>query len=153
MFFSFQNAAFVEALKLAARNIRRSTLRQPAPKALYHYTSEAGLTGIIQNRNVWATCITAQSDLTELNHGISLTEQIVFRLGDQEPNSFIQRVLTEIPEFMRTRRHLFFITCFCGSQSSQFHWENYGDYCLKFDIPEKWEPTLRCSDTRAEHWY
>lgn len=153
MSFHLNNAAFIDDLTFLTRNVGRDTFHKHSPKALYHYTHESSLVSIIQHRQFWATCVTEQSDLTELTHGIALTEQLVLQMLDKETCSFTRRVLTEIPDVMRTRRAFIFIVCFCGSESSRFHWENYGEFCLRCEIPPAWQPKLKCADTRAESWY
>ena len=97
--------------------------------------------------------MTAQEDLTELTHGIAIAERVAMELIDREQNLFVRRILAGVPEFMRTRREMVFITCFCGAETSKFHLEKYGHVCLKFDIPEQWIPILECENDGAESWY
>jgi hypothetical protein len=91
--------------------------------------------------------------VTELRHGIALAEQVAMDLIDSEQNPYVRRVLSEVPEFMRTRRRFTFITCFCGIKDSAYHSKKYASVCFRFDIPPQWHPELECQDSRAESWY
>jgi hypothetical protein len=48
--------------------ILRSVMGDAEAELLYHYTSEAGLRGIIENDNIWATDIHFLNDWTEFSH-------------------------------------------------------------------------------------
>jgi hypothetical protein len=153
MSFHFQNAQFVADLGPLTQRVARSAFSGVAPAALYHYTSPHSGKKIVETKEIWATCVNAQEDLTELMHGIDLTERLAMELMDREPNLFVRKVLAKLPEFMRTRREMVFVTCFCGVAASEFHAKKYGSVCFKFDIPRGWKPALECTDLRADSWY
>lgn len=153
MAFQFRIAPFIADLGALTQRVGRSTFRTGRPKALYHYTTASSAKKIISTRELWATCVSVQEDLTELSHGIALVERVAMELIDYEPNSFVRGVFAKLPEFMRTRRDLVFITCFCGTNASNFHLDKYGSVCFKFDVPNQWSPILRCRDSQADSWY
>jgi hypothetical protein len=153
MSFSFVNASFIDELGSLTGQVARSAFRLRAPKALYHYKSPELVQKIIESKNMWATCVIDQEDLTELTHGIAVVERLAIALIDRESNLFVRRVLAALPQFMRSRREMIFITCFCGVKKSDYHLAKYGTVCFKFDIPENWIPTLECQSNDAEIWY
>jgi hypothetical protein len=153
MSFHFRNAPFIADLGSLTQRVGRSAFTTATPKALYHYTTVSSAKKIVCTREIWATCVSAQEDWTELNHGIALVERVAMELIDHEPNPFVRGVFAKLPEFMRTRRDLVFITCFCGTEASDFHLGKYGPVCFKFDVPNKWIPILECSDSLADSWY
>ena len=55
-------------------------------------------------------------------------------LLDKQSNPFVQEVLSGLVDFMRTRRSMLFITCFCGGDASPFHTETYGSVCFRFSL-------------------
>jgi len=59
-------------------------LATPAPARLYHYTSPAGLIGIVTTRTLWATHVRFLNDTAELNHALTpLRASIELRIGDR----------------------------------------------------------------------
>ena len=153
MSFGFNNAGFVAELAPLTERVARSAFKRLAPRALYHYKSQELAEEIIASKTMWATCVTAQDDLTEVTHGIAVVEHVAMELIDREPHLFVRRVLAGIPEFMRTRREMIFITCFCGARKSKFHSGKYGAVCFKFNIPERGTPLLECASGEADSWY
>jgi hypothetical protein len=153
MSFGFHNAAFVSELGPLTNRIGKSAFTRPAPKALYHYKRRDLAEKIIATRKIWATCVTAQEDLTEVTHGIAIVERVAMDLIDREPNLFVRRFLAGLAEFMRTRRDMIFVTCFCGAERSKLHSQKYGAVCFKFNVPQNWTPELECENCEAESWY
>ncbi len=56
-------------------------------KLLYHYTSQAGLLGIIQSRQLWATNLLFLNDSTELNYALKLIQKNITALKPELPSS------------------------------------------------------------------
>ena len=150
---SFSNAAFLDQLGPLTQRAIRETFIGPAPKALYHYTKPEIAQKIITSREIWATCLTAQNDPTELTNGINLIERTAIQFLDKENNLFFRRVLVELPEYMRIRKKWIFITCFCGIEQSKLHVSSFGASCFRFDIPQGWRPQFECRDRTANAWY
>ena len=50
---------------------------------LYHYTSQAGLLGIIQKREIWATNLLFLNDTAELNYAIQIMRQEIENLKEK----------------------------------------------------------------------
>jgi hypothetical protein len=153
MDFGFRNMEFVQDISSLTREVAASTFRGPGPLILCHYTSEESSKKIIATRTLWATCLTEQSDTTELRHGIALVEDVAMELLDKQSNPFVQEVLSGLADFMRTRRSMLFITCFCGGAASPFHTETYGSVCFRFTQPRGGPPPLRLKRMGGERWF
>lgn len=144
---------FVQDISNLTREVSASTFRGPGPRILCHYTHEESSKKIIATRTLWATCLTEQSDTTELQHGIALVEDVTMELLDKQSDPFIQEVLSGLADFMRTRRSMLFITCFCGGAASPFHTETYGSVCFRFTQPRGGPPPLTLKRMRGERWF
>ncbi|MDP3142879.1 MAG: DUF2971 domain-containing protein [Candidatus Omnitrophota bacterium] len=58
-------------------NLTRQPQFQEPPPILYHYTSAAGLLGIVTQRCIWATDLHFLNDSRELIHALELASQII----------------------------------------------------------------------------
>ena len=144
---------FVEDISALTREVAASTFRGPGPRILCHYTREESSKKIIATRTLWATCLTEQSDTAELRHGIALVEEVAMELLDDQSNPFVQEVLSGLADFMRSRRSMLFITCFCGGAASPFHIERYGSVCFRFTQPRGGPPPLTLKGMGGERWF
>jgi hypothetical protein len=153
MAFRFRNLEFIQDISNLTREIAASTFKGPGPTVLCHYTPEESSKKIIATRTLWATCLTEQSDKTELRHGIALVEDVVMQLLDKERNPFIQDVLSGLADYMRSRRSMLFITCFCGASASPFHVEKYGPVCFRFTEPGGGPPPLTLNGGGWDRWF
>jgi hypothetical protein len=107
------------------------------PEHLFHYTSLAGLKGIVENGAVWATHAAFLNDLSELAYAQSLFDQIAEHLHGAA--SSIGKLLLE-----RARRAIdpfdglatFYVACFCKADDLLSQWRGYasqgGGYALGF---------------------
>lgn len=153
MSFGFRNSEFVRDISGLTRDTAALTFKGPRPHVLCHYTREEPSRKIIATRTLWATCLTEQSDKTELRHGIALVEDIAMKLLDKERNSFVQDVLSGLADFMRSHRSMLFITCFCGGGASPFHVEQYGRVCFRFTQPCGDPPPLTLNGLECDRWF
>jgi hypothetical protein len=153
MVFGFRNLEFVQDISNLTREIAASTFKGPGPQILCHYTQEESSKKIMATRTLWATCLTEQSDKTELRHGIALVEDVAMKLLDKERNPFVQDVLSGLADYMRSRRSMLFITCFCGGAASPFHVEKYGSVCFRFTRPCGGPPPLTLNGLGGDRWF
>jgi Protein of unknown function (DUF2971) len=78
---------------------------------LYHYTSQAGLLGIIRDKQIWATNVLFLNDSQEVKYAIRLVEKNIGRFGeekglDQEEKQFLKNVgkklgMFDTPDFQK----------------------------------------------------
>ncbi len=151
--FAFHNLPFDQDLAELTRKSSGAAFVGTSPKVLHHYTSRTSAESIIRSRRLWATCLTEQADLTELTHGIALVERVCLQMLDQEENVFVKTILAELAEYMRTRRPMLFILCFCTVPASDFHLKKYGEVCLNFNRPLGKRPALELDNQMADSWF
>src|SRR5262245_10539375 len=54
-----------------------SVFADPVPKALYHYTSQKGLLGILDSQALWATNLRYMNDSQEFQHALALAASVL----------------------------------------------------------------------------
>lgn len=108
---------------------------------LYHYTSQRGLLGIVQNKSIWATDIQYLNDAAELRNAIELARDEFRKRKELEPRE--SEMIDEFSKHFESGLDEFLIYCVCsfsedGDLLSQ--WRSYctetGGYSIGF------EPTL-----------
>ena len=110
------------------------------PTDLWHYTSSAGLFGILESGKLWLTDIFELNDPSELQHGLSFAEKILKKCADEgtpegklvykQFQGFVEKVL--IKQIAR-----FFVCSFSSCGDDLGRWRAYADngrgYVLCFD--------------------
>jgi hypothetical protein len=118
----------------------RSSLEQrPPPDTLYHYTTGAGLSGILCSGTIWLTDIFALNDPSELrhsvNHAIALL-QLEARRGHPAAAIFAKQFAEIMAEAPSAVAH-FFVGSFSQNGDDLGQWRAYGDnghgFALEFD--------------------
>jgi hypothetical protein len=153
MSFHVQQAALINDVAQAYKQIGSELYSGPAPESLHHYTHGERVCQIADSRSVWATCIADQKDQSEVSHAIELMRKLVEQEIKEGVSHFTREVLQRLAFYMEERRKWVFIACFCGNQQSDYLWKNYGEYCLTFPAPWMGSPSLTCLDVRADCWY
>jgi hypothetical protein len=99
------------------------------PARLCHYTDFAGLKGILESGQLWATYGKTLNDSSELVYGREVLTEYLRHKACSEAHPLIEAALND------TRRN--FVTCFCESSRVLSMWRGYsafgGGYCLEFD--------------------
>jgi hypothetical protein len=89
----------------------QNTYRSP-PSTLYHYTTPAGLLGIVENNKLWATHINYLNDATELGYARDLLRQpsraTSGRLVPPRASSCTEPATFDVSKTMDV-----FVSCFC----------------------------------------
>ena len=101
---------------------------------IWHYTSSAGLLGMIESGAVRATQVAGVNDSTETVYATRLYRAAITRLkeahaGDELAEGFLQAVLDDTAESSEMPGHAdskFFIACFTELEDSVRHWQTYG---------------------------
>ncbi|MCK9389127.1 MAG: DUF2971 domain-containing protein [Sulfuritalea sp.] len=97
------------------------------PEKLYHYTSSAGLHGIVSTGRLWASDVAYLNDSTEFELAVRLINEIV---AEAVPNS--SNVCKELlrratgSESVLDRSHGYYVVCFCGNSDLLSQWRAYG---------------------------
>lgn len=88
-------------------------LQRTPPSTLYHYTSQAGLLGIITSGVLWATNIHYMSDAKEFAHAIELTHAGLSKLknerdsADEAERALVNEFSKALYSIERVRIHVF----------------------------------------------
>lgn len=107
------------------------------PATLYHYTSPAGLAGILSKRTVWATLLHHMSDAREFRHAISVAMNIVGKRASgkkKKRQSFCNNLGSGLMSAKGTRICAFSLS---GNGNLLSQWRAYcpqeGGYSIGFD--------------------
>lgn len=94
---------------------------------IYHYTTIAGLKGIIESNGFWASDNRFMNDTEELRHGFELVRNVVKELGSRERLPNFKSILTAIFDILpKPHENSNLITCFSLSRDSLEQWRGYG---------------------------
>lgn len=104
------------------------------PKILYHYTSQAGLLGILREKTIWATNIRYLSDAKEFAYTIELALAMLGKVkGDIE--SDLSRLIRSLPESSDITAG--FVVSFSSQNDLLSQWRGYcprnGGFTIGFD--------------------
>ena len=114
---------------------------------LYHYTSQHGGFGILQDKTLWASDPTFLNDTMEIRHGVEALARAFARLRDENPDLYskLRRVEENLPDLgederellgrLRQRAYIVSLTSL-GDDLSQ--WRGYGGaggVALGFALP------------------
>lgn len=130
----------VHVVGATSDSITISVGTRPGPR-LYHYTSGAGLKGIIENRELWATHIYYLNDHTEYAGTFEMVKSLLPRrtiIRNLLPSlPHLEKALTELHPYERGRLPCIFVTCFSEDRDDLSQWRGYtqpgGGYALGFD--------------------
>jgi hypothetical protein len=112
----------------------RSWLRFPdrtkaKPSRLFHYTSQAGLLGIVTSNVLWATNALYLNDSSELDYGLSVARKRLRSMagGTDLVREFLRRadLLLDLPGLLPGRN--FYACCFCEDPDLLSQWRAYAD--------------------------
>lgn len=124
-----------------------------APEALYHYTSAAGLIGILSSRSLWTSNALFMNDAEELIHATQAVSAVMgakvgelrARLERNEPEFPSRPLLAVLEDMIGQLEDLqargpswgdAYIACFCEDGDLLSQWRGYagsGGYALGFD--------------------
>src|SRR4051794_31261589 len=104
--------------------------RRKAPKVLYHYTSPAGLMGIIESHCVWASDIRYLNDVNEFSVAQKTLATVLEELRDRMSGETERRVLklldiTRISQWFEEERYRVFVSSFTEVGDLLSQWRGY----------------------------
>ncbi len=135
---------------------------------LYHYTSLNGLTGIIEDKKIWATHSKFLNDLQEIKEGYEyfinnkekILESILSMVDDSEISHKIkENIELRFEEFNLLNKvaiedEAIFIASFTKKRDNLTHWLSYGSketsYCLKINKNRMESHTHVLKDTQKD---
>lgn len=133
----------------------RNGLHTEIPELLFHYTTAAGMRGILDSSRLWATNYRFLNDASEVAHGATLFESLIQeRLTKPQSDvvsEFLERVLGTANGF--DGMHDCYITCFCERDDLLHQWLTYagsgGGYALGLktsEIGRRWGQLERAQE-------
>jgi len=103
---------------------------------LYHYTSQSGLRGIIENQCIWATDVRYLNDSTEFSYAINLASKLLKEKCINDENDLSE----VISLLLSSEPGPVFAASFSTSSDQLSQWRGYcpdtGGFMLGFDISE-----------------
>ncbi|MEX0827841.1 MAG: DUF2971 domain-containing protein, partial [Haliea sp.] len=110
------------------------------PPIIYHYTSDAGLRGILESGTLWLTDIFNLNDPSELSHGLSHAVKILDSMaasGPLESKLFTEQLGAFVTQGGVQAAAHFFVCSFSADGDDLGQWRAYADngcgYVLGFD--------------------
>jgi hypothetical protein len=130
---------------------------------LYHYTTLAGMQGILKDRSLWCGHVSSLNDPLEIQYGRKIIGSVIGDVVGREDRGDLRRFLQEMSTHIQVfGEQIFqpFVACFCDSGNLLSQWLGYSSsgrgYCLGFQfsgatriVSEKenldvgWPPVLR----------
>ncbi len=131
--------------------ILKEVLSQEPTKTLYHYTTQAGLLGILRDKHIWATHTQYLNDAKEYLHAIDVViAEIVKRLADAVGDS--HRILADMAKGVRGIESTNVCVCsFSEERDSLSQWRAYGGSMSGYAIG--FNPLHLAEMVRREEFY
>jgi hypothetical protein len=108
--------------------------RQPRGD-LFHYTDQAGLLGIIENKEIWASHTQYLNDQKEYSHAISLLSELIKISKHKYSSKLEQEILEEMNEGIKGIESVNVCVCsFSEEQDSLSQWRAYSNSSAGFSI-------------------
>lgn len=111
------------------------------PKRLYHYTSLAGLRGIVESRGIWASHCRYMNDTREVQHGIDVAIDVLLRVKRKKRYFALAEAIEIAVENLKDQAKLdYYIACFSNVDDSLDQWRAYcadGGVSIEFDLTKR----------------
>jgi hypothetical protein len=98
--------------------------REPPDKHLFHYTSTAGLSGILAAKAIFATHASFLNDTSEVQFGLNIVREELARFREIGVEDSVCDHLDR--SFAGSAGYDFFVACFCESDDLVPQWRGYG---------------------------
>lgn len=109
------------------------------PENIYHYTTQGGILGILENMIMWATQVQFLNDKHEIYLTFKLIDKELQRKIGAAQNSSIRSMLTDCRRFLNKvdQSHIC-IASFCEKEDLLSQWRGYGNlgkgYAIGFEL-------------------
>lgn len=133
----------------------RNGLQTDVPELLFHYTTAAGMRGILDSSQLWATNYRFLNDVSEVAYSVSLFESLIqerlAKVQNDVVSEFLSRTLSTANGFDGMLDC--YIACFCERDDLLNQWRTYagsgGGYALGLrtnEIGRRWGQLERAQD-------
>lgn len=97
------------------------------PTAIAHYTNLAGLMGMLETGELWASNVSFLNDRKELTHGLDATGQAIQMLvGDSPSGAWLAALKKAVAGLDDDTLPNTYAVCFCTSPDVLSQWRGYG---------------------------
>lgn len=101
--------------------------RKKPPETLYHYTSQTGMLGIVENKEIWATHTQYMNDQREYLHALDLVEKEIRKRINSTADRDIRYQLDEMCQGIQGIESMNVCVCsFSAVRDSLPQWRTYG---------------------------
>lgn len=108
------------------KNITERLYLESPEEPLYHYTTFAGLMGIVESRAIWASDIRYMNDSAEIKHTADLLgAEIAARLASRDANQKLLGQFTDWIANRMTNGHMLFGASFRSNGNLLSQWRGY----------------------------
>ncbi|MAM38351.1 MAG: hypothetical protein CL949_07575 [Erythrobacter sp.] len=115
------------------------------PTEFYHYTSIAGLKGIVEENGVWASDNRFMNDTEENRHGVRLAREALKHRAERSDDAAFAKILLDVEELIaKPKNQGYLVACFSMAKDDLGQWRGYGTggVALRFGNPIKHEAPL-----------
>lgn len=120
----------------------------PESRSLYHYTTLAGMRGILSERSLWFGHVSSFNDPNEIQYGKKVISQLLEARMQEEDDELVRRllgsVLSHVQAFATIEFHPF-LACFCQSDNLLSQWRAYADEGAGYCLGLSFSPEIRIS--------
>ena len=124
-----------------SRNERNSSLKDfdvdefPKGKTIYHYTTAAGLLGILQSRMIWATEASYLNDSQEIKYGVDLAVEELNKLFEEKSvEDYRELIDTVTQKLLIFGQSEIYVSFLCEDGDLLSKWKGYSDFGAGFSI-------------------
>ncbi len=105
----------------------RALLTPDPPPILYHYTTPAGLLGIIDKKEIWASHSQYLNDQREFKHAIGIIEEQIAAMKKRNEHREHQELLDEMASVLKNRESINVCVCSFSEEGDNLsQWRAYG---------------------------
>jgi hypothetical protein len=112
---------------------------EPTDRLLYHYTDAAGVQGVVQGNELWASNAAFLNDSTEVVYIQEVLRKVVLEIEDRYSDKIVGQYLGLLEEAFRAalvERFEVYVACFCENPDLLSQWRGYppagGGYAIGF---------------------
>ncbi|MGY1842007.1 DUF2971 domain-containing protein [Modestobacter sp. SYSU DS0875] len=120
--------------------VRLSSLIPPAPQCVWHHTSAAGLIGMIQSAEFWASNPMSMNDSSEINYARQLITERMKHLDFQGGTNTRFAALLSLDRSVPLQSFMICATTIEDSLNQWMHYSGDGGYAVGVDTRQRLDP-------------
>ena len=105
----------------------RALLTPDPPSILYHYTTPAGLLGIVEKKEIWASHTQYLNDQREFRHAVGIIEEEIAAMKKMHQHDKHQELLDEMASVLKDSESMNVCVCSLSEERDILsQWRAYG---------------------------